>query len=42
MPRPDAPVQLPDPRQTDTEHFLKEAGVDGETIARWMAQGVVA
>ena len=27
---------------TDTEHLLKEAGVDGETVARWVAQGVVA
>ncbi len=22
---------------TDTEHLLKEAGVDGETVARWVA-----
>jgi alpha-methylacyl-CoA racemase len=27
---------------TDTEHLLKEAGVDGETIARWTEKGVVA
>jgi alpha-methylacyl-CoA racemase len=42
MPRPDGVVALPDPRQSDTEHLLKEAGVDGETVARWVAQGVVA
>ena len=27
---------------TDTEHLLKEAGVEGETVARWMDRGVVA
>ena len=27
---------------TDTEHLLKEAGVDGETVARWVDRGVVA
>ncbi|MFZ0251533.1 MAG: CaiB/BaiF CoA-transferase family protein [Acidimicrobiales bacterium] len=37
-----APVVLPDMTQTDTEHLLKEAGVDGETVARWMAREVVA
>jgi alpha-methylacyl-CoA racemase len=42
MPRPDGVVALPDPGQSDTEHLLKEAGVDGETVARWLAQGVVA
>jgi alpha-methylacyl-CoA racemase len=42
MPRPDGVVALPDPRQSDTEHLLKDAGVDGETVARWVAQGVVA
>ncbi|HUE08557.1 MAG TPA: CaiB/BaiF CoA-transferase family protein [Acidimicrobiales bacterium] len=42
MPRPEGIVALPDPAQSDTEHLLKEAGVDGETVARWMAQGVVA
>jgi alpha-methylacyl-CoA racemase len=42
MPRPDGVVALPDPGQSDTEHLLKEAGVDGETVARWVAQGVVA
>ena len=42
MPRPDGVVALPDQRQSDTEHLLKEAGVDGETVARWVAQGVVA
>ena len=25
-----------------TEHLLKEAGVDGETVARWVARQVVA
>ena len=34
--------EVPDPRVTDTEHLLKEAGVDGETVAAWMARGVVA
>jgi alpha-methylacyl-CoA racemase len=42
MPRPDGVVALPDPGQSDTEHLLKEAGVDGETVARWVAEGVVA
>ena len=42
MPRADAEVALPDMTQTDTEHLLKEAGVDGETVARWMAREVVA
>ena len=42
MPRPEGVVALPDPGQSDTEHLLKEAGVDGETVARWMAEGVVA
>jgi alpha-methylacyl-CoA racemase len=37
-----APVALPDMTQTDTEHLLKEAGVDGETVARWAARQVVA
>jgi alpha-methylacyl-CoA racemase len=37
-----APVVLPDMRHTDTEHLLKEAGVDGETVARWVARQVVA
>jgi hypothetical protein len=27
---------------TETEHLLKEAGVDGETVARWVAARVVA
>jgi alpha-methylacyl-CoA racemase len=35
-------VALPDPARTDTEHLLKEAGVDGETVARWVAKGAVA
>jgi alpha-methylacyl-CoA racemase len=44
MPRlPDGEaVALPDPGRTDTEHLLKEAGVDGETVARWVAKGAVA
>ncbi|MGA2931594.1 MAG: CaiB/BaiF CoA-transferase family protein [Acidimicrobiales bacterium] len=42
MPRPDAPAPLPDMTLTDTEHLLKEAGVDGETVARWVARRVVA
>jgi alpha-methylacyl-CoA racemase len=42
MPRPEGSVSLPDPQRTDTEHLLKEAGVDGGTVARWAAQGVVA
>jgi alpha-methylacyl-CoA racemase len=33
---------LPAPAVTDTEHLLKEAGVDGGTVARWVAKGVVA
>jgi len=42
MTRPEAPAALPDMSRTDTEHLLKEAGVDGETVARWVARGVVA
>ncbi len=42
MPRPDGVVTLPDLSVTDTEHLLKEAGVDGETVARWVARRVVA
>jgi alpha-methylacyl-CoA racemase len=42
MERPGGTVPLPDTGQTDTEHLLKEAGVDGETVARWVAHGVVA
>jgi alpha-methylacyl-CoA racemase len=42
MPRHEGVVELPDPGQSDTEHLLKEAGVDGETVARWVAHGVVA
>jgi alpha-methylacyl-CoA racemase len=42
MPRSDGVVALPDLGQSDTEHLLKEAGVDGETVARWVAHGVVA
>jgi len=42
MPRPDAPAPLPDMALTDTEQLLKEAGVDGETVARWVGRRVVA
>jgi len=42
MPRPEGTAALPDLSQTDTEHLLKEAGVDGETVAGWVARGVVA
>ena len=44
MARPSSgePVVLPDMRHTDSEHLLKEAGVDGETVARWVARQVVA
>lgn len=42
MQRSGEPAPLPDMTQTDTEHLLKEAGVDGETVARWMARKVVA
>ncbi len=36
------PYVLPDPEATDTEHLLKESGVDGETIAGWFSRKVVA
>jgi alpha-methylacyl-CoA racemase len=44
MPRlPDGEaVELPDPSHTDTQHLLKEAGVDGETVARWVDEKVIA
>jgi len=42
MERPSAPVPLPDQDVTDTEHLLKEAGVDGETVAAWVSRRVVA
>ena len=44
MERPESgtSVALPNMTQTDTEHLLKEAGVDGETVARWVARQVVA
>jgi alpha-methylacyl-CoA racemase len=42
MARSDRPAALPDMSRTDTAHLLKEAGVDGETVARWVARGVVA
>ena len=38
-PLPDMAAGVTD---TDTEHLLKEAGVDGETVARWVDRGVVA
>jgi len=28
--------------QTDSEHLLKDAGVDGETVAHWVSRRVVA
>ncbi len=37
-----AASDLPDPAVTDTEHLLKEAGVDGGIVTRWVAKGVVA
>jgi alpha-methylacyl-CoA racemase len=42
MHRPSPPVALPDPHATDTEHLLKEAGVDGQTVTRWIQRQVVA
>jgi alpha-methylacyl-CoA racemase len=42
MERPEGRTSLPDMAQTDTGHLLKEAGVDGERIAGWMAKKVVA
>jgi alpha-methylacyl-CoA racemase len=42
MPRGQEAVTLPDMALSDTEHLLKEAGVDGGTLARWVAAGVVA
>jgi alpha-methylacyl-CoA racemase len=36
------PVRLADMTQTDTEHLLKEAGVDGETVTHWRARQVIA
>jgi alpha-methylacyl-CoA racemase len=42
MERPPAPVSLPDIAQTDSEHLLKEAGVDGETVTHWVSRRVVA
>ena len=42
MERSGGEAPLPDMTQTDTEHLLKEAGVDGERVARWMAKKVVA
>ena len=37
-----ARMGLPDPDAIDTEHLLKEAGVDGQTVATWVARGAVA
>ncbi len=37
-----AAAELPDPAVTETEGLLKEAGVDAETVAAWVAKGVVA
>jgi alpha-methylacyl-CoA racemase len=42
MPKPEGVVALPDMGTTDTQHLLKKAGVDAETVRRWLAQGVVA
>jgi alpha-methylacyl-CoA racemase len=35
-------ADIPNGTDTDTEQLLKEAGVDGETVAAWVAKGVVA
>jgi alpha-methylacyl-CoA racemase len=46
MQRSSPPEVLPDMStdntDTDTEHLLKEAGVDGDTVSRWVAERVVA
>jgi alpha-methylacyl-CoA racemase len=42
MERPDGDAPLPDMAQTDTAHLLKDAGVDGEKVADWIAKKVVA
>jgi alpha-methylacyl-CoA racemase len=42
MDRPEEPVMLPNPNETATEHLLKEAGVDAETISGWLTRRVVA
>jgi hypothetical protein len=40
---PATTTPLPDMTgDTETAHLLKEAGVDGETVARWVAARVVA
>jgi crotonobetainyl-CoA:carnitine CoA-transferase CaiB-like acyl-CoA transferase len=36
------PSSVPDMSDTDTERLLKEAGVDAETVTRWLHEGVVA
>jgi alpha-methylacyl-CoA racemase len=42
MARRSGVVALPDTASSDTEHLLKEVGVAGETVAGWVARGVVA
>jgi len=42
MHRSPEPVALPDMTHTEAEHLLKEAGVDGQTIATWVSRRVVA
>ncbi len=36
------PLTVPDMSDTDTERLLKEAGVEAESVARWIHAGVVA
>ena len=36
------PPTVPDMSDTDTERLLKEAGVDADTVTRWLHTGVVA
>ncbi len=38
---PKVPPTVPDMSDTDTERLLKEAGVDAETVMRWLHAGVV-
>ncbi len=38
---PRVPPTVPDMSDTDTERLLKEAGVDAETVTRWLHAGVV-
>jgi alpha-methylacyl-CoA racemase len=35
------PPSVPDMSDTDTERLLKEAGVDADTVTRWLQDGVV-